>query len=73
MAGCDISQQERRVNSLRQGAFTMRAFSYAGEGQTTNTEKKRELHSPTIWFKFCCDCGPEGPGGGGPLCGGMAL
>ena len=29
--------------------------------------------SLTIRFKFCCDCGPEAPVGGGPCCGAMAL
>jgi hypothetical protein len=27
----------------------------------------------TIWLRFCCDCGPEEPDGGGPCCGAIAL
>jgi hypothetical protein len=37
------------------------------------TVSKGKGSSLTIWLRFCCDCGPEEPGGGGPCCGAIAL
>jgi hypothetical protein len=42
-------------------------------GMSRRTTIRGNALSLTIWLRFCCDCGPEEPAGGGPCCDAMAL
>ena len=65
-------QQAAFTQGLHQRSVARKAGSRPTRPSKHYKQSEGDIE-PTIWFRFCCDCGPEVLGGGGPAfcCGGM--
>lgn len=67
---------KRRVSDRAGASFTLLRLSTTHSLPSPARRKVRESAILTIWLRFCCDCGPVEPAGGGGTafcCGGMPL